>query len=155
MTKERFKELLEELDGESLNTLTTKNARYSSENDALHNFKVGAAISGMTPAQTAWGYMTKHLTALRDKIQRDDFADREDLLEKIQDSINYLRFIWAIANEGDKTTYKEYAKSTSASKEDILAKDFAQDFLNAMKENLFKKDIVKDEDEKEKFWREP
>lgn len=150
MTKERFKELLEELDGESLNTLTVKNARYSSENDALHNFKVGAAISGMTPAQTAWGYMTKHLTALRDMIQRDDFSNREDLLEKIQDSINYLRFIWAIANENDKTTYKEYAKSTSASE-----KDFAQDFLNAMKENLFKKDVVDDEDEKEKFWREP
>ena len=96
MTKERFKELLEELDGESLNTLTVKNARYSSENDALHNFKVGAAISGMTPAQTAWGYMTKHLTALRDMIQRDNFANKEDLLEKIQDSINYLRFSKAI-----------------------------------------------------------
>lgn len=143
MTKERFKELLEELDGESLNTLTVKNARYSSENDALHNFKVGAAISGMTPAQTAWGYMTKHLTALRDMIQRDDFANKEDLLEKIQDSINYLRFIWAIANEGDKTTYKdykEYLKSTSSVSEKGIS---AQDFLDALR------------DEKEKFWREP
>lgn len=143
MTKERFKELLEELDGESLNTLTVKNARYSSENDALHNFKIGAAISGMTPAQTAWGYMTKHLTALRDMIQRDDFANKEDLLEKIQDSINYLRFIWAIANEGDKTTYKdykEYLKSTSFVSEKGIS---AQDFLDALR------------DEKEKFWREP
>lgn len=143
MTKERFKELLEELDGESLNTLTVKNARYSSENDALHNFKIGAAISGMTPAQTAWGYMTKHLTALRDMIQRDDFANKEDLLEKIQDSINYLRFIWAIANEGDKTTYKdykEYLKSTSSVSEKGIS---AQDFLDALR------------DEKEKFWREP
>ena len=142
MTKERFKELLEELDGESLNTLTVKNARYSSENDALHNFKVGAAISGMTPAQTAWGYMTKHLTALRDMIQRDNFANKEDLLEKIQDSINYLRFIWAIANEEDKINYKEYVKSASASSDSEKGIS-AQDFLDALR------------DEKEKFWREP
>lgn len=99
MTHENFKKLLEELDGNASETLAEKNARYSSSDDALHNFKSGAEIMGGTPAQACWGYLTKHLTALRDMIQRDDFSNRDDFLEKVQDSINYLRFIWALGNE--------------------------------------------------------
>lgn len=99
MTHENFKKLLEELDGNASDTLAEKNARYSSSDDALHNFKSGAEIIGGTPAQACWGYLTKHLTALRDMIQRDDFSNRDDFLEKVQDSMNYLRFIWALGNE--------------------------------------------------------
>ena len=99
MTHDIFKKLLEELDGQGAKTLAEKNARYSSSDDALHNFKSGAEVMGGTSAQACWGYMTKHLVALRDMIQRNDFHNREDVLEKIQDSINYLRFIWAISEE--------------------------------------------------------
>ena len=99
MTHENFKKLLEELDGNASDTLAEKNARYSSSDDALHNCKSGAEIMGGTPAQACWGYMTKHLVALRDMIQRNDFSNREDFLEKCQDSINYIRFIWALGNE--------------------------------------------------------
>lgn len=99
MTHENFKKLLEELDGNASETLAEKNARYSSSDDALHNFKSGAEIMGGTPAQACWGYLTKHLTALRDMIQHDDFSNRDDFLEKVQDSMNYLRFIWALGNE--------------------------------------------------------
>lgn len=100
MTHENFKKLLEELDGNASETLAEKNARYSSSEDALHNFKSGAEIMGSTPAQACWGYLTKHLTALRDMIQRDDFSNRDDFKEKCQDSLNYIRFIWALGNEG-------------------------------------------------------
>ena len=100
MTNERFKELLEELDGNSVKTLAEKNARYSADSgDALHNFKEGAEIAGGTLAQACWGYMTKHLVALRDKVERNDFSDKEDFLEKCQDTINYIRFLWCIGNE--------------------------------------------------------
>lgn len=101
MTHEEFKTCLEELDGQGAKTLSEKNARYSSSDDALHNFKSGAEIMGGTPAQACWGYLTKHLTALRDMIQRDNFSNRDDFLEKVQDSINYLRFIWALGNEAE------------------------------------------------------
>ena len=101
MTHENFKKLLEELDGNASNTLAGKNARYSSSDDALHNFKSGAEIMGGTPAQACWGYLTKHLTALRDMIQRDDFSNRDDFLEKVQDSMHYLRFIWALGKEAE------------------------------------------------------
>ena len=99
MQRDRFERLLNELDGNSLETLKTKNAKYAPDEDALHNFNAGASIMGGTPAQACWGYASKHLVALRDKIERNDFSDREDFLEKCQDTINYIRFIWCIGNE--------------------------------------------------------
>ena len=107
MTHEIFKKLLEELDGNASDTLAEKNARYSSSDDALHNFKSGAEIMGGTPAQACWGYLTKHLVALRDKVEYSDWSDRDDLLEKCQDSINYIYFIWLLANE----TYADQIES--------------------------------------------
>ena len=112
MTHEDFKTCLEELDGQGAKTLAEKNARYSSSDDALHNFKMGAEVMGGTPAQACWGYMTKHLVALRDMIQRNDFSNREDVLEKIQDSINYLRFIWAISEE-ERSKYTSDCQSAN------------------------------------------
>ena len=105
MTHERFEQLLDELDGESLTTLKVKNRMYSAPNDALHNFASGADIGGCTEAQACWGYLVKHLVALRDKIKKNDFSNKDDLKEKCQDSINYIRFIWAIAHEGEDTSF--------------------------------------------------
>ena len=105
MTHERFEQLLDELDGESLTTLKAKNRMYSARDDALHNFVSGADIGGCTEAQACWGYLVKHLVALRDKIKNNDFSNKDDLKEKCQDSINYIRFIWAIAHEGEDTSF--------------------------------------------------
>lgn len=99
MSPETFQKLLDELDGNSLQTLKDKNARYAKDGDSLHNFRSGAEIMGGTPAQACWGYMTKHLTALRDKVESNDFSDKDDFLEKCQDIINYIRFLWCIGNE--------------------------------------------------------
>ena len=98
MTNERFQELVKELRDNSMDTMLKKNANYA-DADRLHNFKVGAAITGGTPAQAALGYMAKHLASLQDKVRKNDFHDREDLLEKCQDIINYVVFIWCCGNE--------------------------------------------------------
>lgn len=105
MTSRKFDKLLRELDSNSVDTLVTKNAKYSTNDDCLHNFRAGGDIFGGTPAQACWGYLTKHLVALRDMVERDDFSDRADFLEKCQDSINYIRFLWCIGN--DKPTVEE------------------------------------------------
>ena len=99
MKTERFNELVYEIRKASIDTLTKKNEKYSTIDDRLHNFHAGAAITGLTATQTAWGYMAKHLASLQGKILSDDFSDMDDLKEKIQDSINYLVFIWCCANE--------------------------------------------------------
>ena len=103
MNSTKFRELLDELDGNSLQTLKEKNARYSTNGDCLHNFRSGADIMGGTPAQACWGYMTKHLVALRDMVDKNDFSNREDFLEKCQDTINYVRFLWCIGNDDPNT----------------------------------------------------
>ena len=99
MKPEKFEELLRELDGTSMQTLVDKNKLYSKDGDSLHNFRSGADVMGGTPAQACWGYATKHLVALRDMVERNDFSNREDFLEKCQDTINYIRFLWCIGNE--------------------------------------------------------
>lgn len=102
MNSDKFKTLLDELDGNSLNTLKEKNARYSQNGDCLHNFRSGAEVLGGTPGQACWGYMAKHLVALRDMVEKNDFSNREDFLEKCQDTINYIRFLWCIGNDEEK-----------------------------------------------------
>ena len=99
MDNKTFELLLKELDQNSVQTLAEKNERYSSNGDALHNFNSGGEVLGGTPAQACWGYLTKHLVALRDMVQKNDFSNRADFLEKFQDSINYIRFLWCIGNE--------------------------------------------------------
>lgn len=99
MTHEKFSELVKELDGNSSAILIEKNSKYSSPNDALHNFNAGGDIFGGTPAQACWGYLTKHLVALRDKVERNDFSNKEDFLEKCQDAINYIRILYCIGND--------------------------------------------------------
>lgn len=98
MSNEQFTELVEELRSKSMDTLLKKNANYANA-DRLHNFRLGAALIGGTPAQAALGYMAKHMASLIDKVQNDDFSDRDDLLEKCQDIINYVCFIWCCGNE--------------------------------------------------------
>ena len=105
MTHERFEQLRDERDGGSRATRKAKNRMYSAPDDALHNFASGADIGGCTEAQACWGYLVKHLVALRDKIINNDFSNKDDLKEKCQDSINYIRFIWAIAHEGEDTSF--------------------------------------------------
>lgn len=107
MSVERFNDLLDKLDGSSLQTLKDKNAKYSSNGDCLHNFRSGAEILGGTSAQACWGYLTKHLVALRDMVERNDFSDKDDFLEKCQDSINYIRFLWCIGNDQTNDIDKE------------------------------------------------
>ena len=117
MTYETFEFLIKQISDKSNNTLFEKNAGYSSDADAIHHFVAGARAIGRTPAQTALGYATKHWVALVDKVERDDFSNKEDLMEKIQDLINYLRLIWVIANDDTCTvTLDEPAPGTAFGK---------------------------------------
>lgn len=112
MTAEVFYKLLNEIDGNCQNILGNRNSKYSSDDDRLHNFNAGAEILGGTPAQACWGYLVKHLTALRDMIQRDDFSDKEDFLEKCTDCINYIRLLYCIGNSKPRSEVVECNKSS-------------------------------------------
>lgn len=55
MKTERFNDLVKEIREASLDTLTKKNANYATAEDRLHNFKVGAAITGAPQPRRRWG----------------------------------------------------------------------------------------------------
>ena len=110
MTKKQFDAAIEFVRSNSMDILLQRNGNYAKgSDDALHNFKVGADIDGSTPAQAAWGYMTKHLVALRDKVKNNDFSNLADLLEKCTDIINYTAIIYAIGVEENE----KYCKTTA------------------------------------------
>ena len=148
MNHERFAELIKELDGDSTETLINKNKIYSSDDDALHNFRDGGEIFGGTAADACWGYLTKHLVALRDMVKRNDFSNREDFEEKCQDSINYIRILWVIGNEvndkiseHDRNLLRDIAESLEERKEAFRFEDIvfdspsdARKTLSAMRE---------------------
>lgn len=113
MNSNQFEALVNELDGNSVNTLIAKNRLYAQHGDSLHNFRSGAEIAGCTSAEVCWGYMTKHLVALRDRVMNNDFSDREDFLEKCQDTINYIRFLWCIGNEENDQLKRNMVQSVS------------------------------------------
>ena len=136
MDTERFNDLVKEIRKASLDTLTKKNANYATAEDRLHNFKVGAAITGGTPAQAALGYMAKHLASLQDKVARNDFHDREDLKEKIQDSINYLVFIWCCANEEREKYTIESAAPNISQIRDLYNSIVGNEYLNQYNKKL-------------------
>lgn len=100
MTNNQFSNIIDGIRSDSLSVLLQRNGNYAKgSDDALHNFKAGADIDGSTPAQAAWGYMTKHLVALRDKVKNNDFSNLDDLHEKCIDIINYTAIIFAIGVE--------------------------------------------------------
>lgn len=55
MNTETFNKLLDELDGNSLETLKIKNAKYASSNDRLHNFESGAGNYGLYTCSVCLG----------------------------------------------------------------------------------------------------
>ena len=114
MTNELFSGHITHIKNYSMDVLIAKNSNYSKgDTDALHNFVAGAAIAVCTPAQAARGYVTKHLVALRDKIQRNDFSNVDDLEEKCCDIINYTAIIYAIGIDENSKYCKQQCKEAN------------------------------------------
>lgn len=83
-------------------TLTSKGLEYSLNDDRLINFYEAADMNGSTPEQALWGFVTKHIIALKDFIVRD--ANRievpeEQWDEKIGDIIAYMCLLKALRED--------------------------------------------------------
>lgn len=72
--------------------LFNKSKEYSSDADALANFKQPCSMMGANPAETALWYDMKHISSMSKiakDINRGIYPSREMLLEKVGDYINY------------------------------------------------------------------
>lgn len=141
MDRSTFERLVNEIRSISLDTLVERNF---GENgyakgegaSATHNFDEGGKFlrDGGTSAQAAWSYMVKHLIALRDRVNNDDFEDLDEIKERCRDIINYTCFIWCIAHE------RSESKQLNEALESALQEMKMQEALKRLEENA--KDIT-------------
>jgi transketolase N-terminal domain/subunit len=94
-----FNDHLMHMQGVTVDTLTAKAAEYAREDDRLHNFKVAAAVQGISPTAALAGMMAKHTVSVYDMIGDGEVHPMELWEEKIKDSINYLFILWALLHE--------------------------------------------------------
>ena len=79
--------------------LRSKAAEYAHGGDRLSNFKDAAAMNGCTPEQALWGFVTKHIIALKDFIKSGETRPLEQWEEKIGDIQNYMVLLEALLSE--------------------------------------------------------
>lgn len=75
--------------------LVVKSKEYATQ-DCLHNFKIAAALEGMTIKQALAGMMAKHTVSVYDMCVDNQTHPVEKWDEKITDHINYLILLRAI-----------------------------------------------------------
>lgn len=102
MTSEVFNKHLQHMQKVSVDTLMQKAAEYATDGDRLHNFKVAAAVQGISSKEALGGMMAKHTVSVYDMIGTGAVYPMELWEEKIKDSINYLFLLWALVNEEDE-----------------------------------------------------
>jgi len=98
MTAEIFDKLMQEQIERSYRVLSGKAKEYATD-DRLHNFKVAAALQGISPKQALAGMMAKHTVSIYDMCLADADYPIELWEEKITDSINYLLLLNALVRE--------------------------------------------------------
>lgn len=99
MNSERFNTLTREQIERSLDVLCNKAKEYATA-DRLHNFRVAAALQGITETQALAGMMAKHTVSVYDMCLSGEKYPVELWQEKITDSINYLLLLNAMVREG-------------------------------------------------------
>lgn len=80
----------------------SKDKEYSRNGDKFHNFKIAAAMDGITPERALRGMWLKHLISIKDIIDDLDIGilpDQKILDEKITDNINYLLLLEGLIKE--------------------------------------------------------
>lgn len=101
MTSEIFNQHLQHMQAVTVDTLMHKAKEYATDGDRLHNFKVAAAIQGVSPKEALAGMMAKHTVSVYDMIGSCEDYPLELWEEKIKDSINYLFLLWALIQEAE------------------------------------------------------
>ena len=93
-----FQAILEYCFNQEKQLIGVKENDYAKGVDRLANFKSGSAFTGLTPRQTLWGYLAKHLSSVKDIVDGKTVS-RDVLREKIGDARNYLLLLEALVLE--------------------------------------------------------
>jgi hypothetical protein len=104
MTTAQQLKLADELVNEAIGVLKAKGKDYSSDTDALANFKRNADKLGLTKYQVWSLYFTKHVDAIINSIKRDPVnpqVESEPIKSRVVDIINYGICLVALLEENE------------------------------------------------------
>ena len=106
MDNKDFTTLVERTVRDTSALLISKGQEYAGSDDRLANFKRGAALTGTTPLQCCFIYMSKHYDALSTFIRKDAAGFDQYLSEpiegRIDDLINYCFLMKGIIQESQE-----------------------------------------------------
>ncbi len=98
MKDREFQEVLTQRLKKIEQTLGQKAKEYAAEGDKLHNFNVGARITGQIREKVLWGFALKHYISfmdILDDMELGKLPSEAMVDEKIGDLINYLVLVEA------------------------------------------------------------
>lgn len=98
MTEKEFQDVLTTRLTKIKETLSSKAEEYATDNDKLHNFNVGARLTGQTRERVLWGFAIKHYISfldILDSLDKGKLPTERLVDEKIGDLINYLVLVEA------------------------------------------------------------
>jgi hypothetical protein len=98
MTEKEFQDVLTTRLTKIKETLSSKAEEYATDNDKLHNFNVGARLTGQTRERVLWGFAIKHYISfldILDSLDKGKLPTEALVDEKIGDLINYLVLVEA------------------------------------------------------------
>lgn len=94
MDKITFEKMVDETIAQMRDLLVVKGGEYAGSEDRLANFKRGAALTGATPMQVLFIYLSKHYdsiaTYIRDDATGTERRRSESIRGRVHDAINYL-----------------------------------------------------------------
>jgi hypothetical protein len=94
--------------------LRVKGGEYAGSEDRLANFKRGAALTGATPAQVLFIYLSKHYDAVatfvRDQAANVKRERSEPIGGRLDDIINYCILLKAMVIEAQTLDYQELSE---------------------------------------------
>jgi len=93
MDKEFFKLVLDKTLDTTKHTLGIKAMEYIRNDNAMHNFDVGARKTGQIREKVIYGFALKHhisIDDIRDDLEKGILPSEELIEEKFGDAINYL-----------------------------------------------------------------
>lgn len=115
MNNKDFTTLVEQTQRDTLSLLVSKGQEYAGTEDRLSNFKRGAQLTGTTPLQTCFVYMSKHYDSLATYVRKDAAGFSQTLSEPIEgrldDLINYCVLMKAIISEAAQDDSKKVDKA--------------------------------------------
>ena len=98
MTEKEFQDVLTTRLTKIKETLSSKAEEYATDNYKLHNFNVGARLTGQTRERVLWGFAIKHYISfldILDSLDKGKLPTERLVDEKIGDLINYLVLVEA------------------------------------------------------------